>query len=366
MTASSDSPDAPSAPEAEAKAQADGKHWLKRAVHGIGRGARSVGRGAKFAWDERQQAVAALNGVLGDTLAERQGPLALKMALLTHDGSCALEETSDRVALGDLSAARRVCVFVHGSCESERMWWHPEAAYGAGLNEALGYAPLYLRYNSGLHISQNGQALVTTLDRLVAAHGTLEEIALIGHSMGGLVIRSACHYAAARAEGAPWLPLVRRIVFLGVPHDGAHLEQAGRLLSVVLSKVPTLTTRLLAGIGELRSDGIKDLRYGYLLEEEWANGGGELLLPTARQEVPLLPAVDYFIGVATLADDDGHWTARAFGDGLVHPTSATGEHWTGPGLGVPVENVRVFTGTSHLGLGHSRAVYDQLLEWLGR
>ena len=345
-----------------------GKHpsdanWLTRAASGVGRGARAVGRGAKVAWLERQRAIAALNGVVGDTLAERQSSLALKMALLAHDGACVVDEVSDRVALGDIAAARSACVFLHGNCDSERTWWRSDYSYGAGLRDDLGFAPLYLRYNSGLHVSQCGRVLATLLDRMVAAHGGLDELVLVGHSMGGLVIRSACYYGAE--ANAPWVDRVRRVVFLGVPHDGAHLERVGRLTTMVLSLVPNLTTRLIAGIGEMRSAGIKDLRHGYLLDEEWADGA-ERLLPTARRDVPPLPGVDYFIGAGTLADDPEHWSARAFGDGMVHPASAVGERWAGRGLDVPTENVRVFPGTSHMGLVHSQAVYEQLLDWLRR
>ncbi|MCA9669713.1 MAG: alpha/beta hydrolase [Myxococcales bacterium] len=309
-----------------------------------------------------ERAVAALNGVIGDTLAEQQSPLALKMALVGDGGAAACDD--DGALVGDSEAAgrERLCLFVHGNCDCDRTWWQRDVAYGARLREELGVAPLYLRYNSGLHISTNGQQLSALLEAVARSHGALSELTLVGHSMGGLVIRSACYYATL--HGLTWVERVRRVVFLGVPHDGAHLERLGRLATLVLSLVPNLTTRVIALSGERRSAGIKDLRHGYLLDEEWAGGGDERLLPSARQHVPLLDGVDYYAGLATLGADEAHWLARLFGDGAVHPASARGDRWLGRGLELPSDNVRVFPKTSHLGLVYSEPVYEQLRSWM--
>ena len=61
---------------------------------------------------------------------------------------------------------------------------------------------LYLRYNTGRHVSENGRDWRTLLDAARARWPVeVHEIALIGHSMGGLVARSACHYAVERLRG---------------------------------------------------------------------------------------------------------------------------------------------------------------------
>jgi triacylglycerol esterase/lipase EstA (alpha/beta hydrolase family) len=67
-----------------------------------------------------------------------------------------------------------------------------------------GFTPVYLRYNTGLHISHNGQTLAELLNRLhvlwpAAAEEPLKETVLVGHSMGGLVAR-ACHYGLQQRE----------------------------------------------------------------------------------------------------------------------------------------------------------------------
>src|SRR4029079_17702299 len=111
----------------------------------------------------------------------------------------------------------RVVVFLHGLFETEYAWGRN--SYGARLQRDLGVTPVYVRFNTGRHISENGRALAELLDALVAdwpVEG--EQIALVGHSLGGLVARSACHH------GGDWTPLVRHTVSLGSPHTGAPLE----------------------------------------------------------------------------------------------------------------------------------------------
>ncbi len=59
--------------------------------------------------------------------------------------------------------------------------------------------PVYLRYNTGLPVGRNGADLAWLLDDLVAAWPVpVRSIALVGHSMGGLVVRAAFHAAAHR------------------------------------------------------------------------------------------------------------------------------------------------------------------------
>ena len=85
----------------------------------------------------------------------------------------------------------RLAVFVHGLFETEHAW-----RYGGGPrygDRLPGWTPVYVRYNSGRHISENGRSLAERARRARARSDEVEEIALVGHSMGGLVARSACH-----------------------------------------------------------------------------------------------------------------------------------------------------------------------------
>ncbi|QQR80149.1 MAG: hypothetical protein IPJ69_12615 [Deltaproteobacteria bacterium] len=169
----------------------------------------------------------------------------------------------------DWKGKRKFCILAHGSCSSERDWTFQKEKtdYGSRLYQDLGYTPLYLRYNSGLHISTNGKRLSKLLEKLVTDSDTIEEIIFIGHSMGGLVFRSACYYG--EKEKKTWIKYVRKIFYLGSPHLGTHLEKLGKLTTTILRKIPNPIVRIIASAGDLRSVGIKDLRHGYILDNDW-------------------------------------------------------------------------------------------------
>ena len=157
-------------------------------------------------------------------------------------------------------ATPHVVVFVHGLGETEFAWGRP--SYGDRLAEDLGATPVFVRFNTGRHISSNGASLAALLDELVADWPVeIERLAIVGHSMGGLVARSACHH------GGDWVPLVRHVISLGTPHMGAPLEQAVHALSAALHLAPE--TRPFARFLRRRSAGIRDLRRGSLVDEDW-------------------------------------------------------------------------------------------------
>ncbi|MEV6449020.1 hypothetical protein [Amycolatopsis sp. NPDC051716] len=63
-------------------------------------------------------------------------------------------------------------VFLHGLVETERSWFRGSTSagdFGARLATDLGASPVYVRYNSVRHVSDNGDDLVALLSRLVAA-----------------------------------------------------------------------------------------------------------------------------------------------------------------------------------------------------
>ena len=143
--------------------------------------------------------LAAVNGLFGDELAHRGSSLAIPMSLRTRDGQ---EVSPERKALATTlpQISGRLCVLVHGLMSTESVWGfpgRPDLTYGELLARDRGLTPLYVRYNTGRHISTNGRELASMLRTLVAEWPVrVREIALIGHSMGGLVVRSACHYGS--------------------------------------------------------------------------------------------------------------------------------------------------------------------------
>ena len=214
-------------------------------------------------------ALSAINGAIGDRLLEQSNPLALTMAIRRRGE--AVEPVADALAAAFPEATPRVAVFVHGLGGDEQWWWlGGRPSYGARLRDDRGYTPVYVRYNTGCHVSDNGRALAELLDELVANWPVdVEELALVGHSMGGLVARSASHMGEVDDHG--WVGQLRHVVCLGSPHLGAPLEKAANLAGWTLNRLPEM--RPFAKVVNGRSVGIKDLRFGSCAEADWCDCG---------------------------------------------------------------------------------------------
>jgi hypothetical protein len=297
-------------------------------------------------------ALAVLNAYSGDALHARRSELALDMTL-RHRGA-------DVGAIA--GATGRVAIFIHGLGETDASWRlraTPERpGYGTLLQRDLGYTPLELRYNSGRRISDNGRALAALLEDLHEGWPQpVEEIVLVGHSMGGLVARSACHY------GTAWTGYLSCVFCLGAPHLGAPLEQAANVAGWALNKLPE--TRPFAKVVNGRSVGIKDLRYGACVEDDWSGCDADEFLRDRCTEVPFLPSADYYFIGASLGKRDGDLVDRFVGDLLVLYTSASGENKKRK-IGFQVDRGKRFDGLNHFQLLNHPLVYDQLSEWLGK
>jgi pimeloyl-ACP methyl ester carboxylesterase len=244
-------------------------------------------------------------------------------------------------------------VFVHGLCETDEAWQlGSERPYGARLRDELGYTPLYLRYNTGLRISDNGRRLAELLDEVVREWPlAVEEIALVGHSMGGLVARSACHY------GGAWCRSARHVFCLGSPHLGAPLERGANALGYALNRLPE--TRPVAKLVNGRSVGIKDLRFGSCVEEDWCDCDPDEFLRDRCTEVPFLDCATYYFVGATLSSRK----ESLVGDLLVQFPSASGN---GKKRRIPfeVDKGMHLPRANHLQLLNHPAVYEQLVSWL--
>lgn len=332
--------------------------------------------GEKASSRQREAMLSALNGVLGDRLLETANPLAIRMRLRHEGQALALDSASLAQRLPGASA--KVLVLIHGLCMNDLQWRLPGACgvlppiheHGRQLAEELGYTPLYLHYNSGLHTSDNGQQLAGLLEQLLAAWPQpVQELTLLGHSMGGLLARSALHQATQ--AGHAWPAQLKRLVFLGTPHHGAPLERVGNWVDALLDR--QAVTRPFAKIGQIRSAGITDLRYGNVLAADWQHAGRFDSAPDARQVLPLPAGVDcYAIAATTVAHGDGPLAPvrhalshKMVGDGLVPLESALGRH-KDPlrTLAFEPDKQWIAHGMGHLELMRRPEVARQLVEWL--
>ncbi|HUF82232.1 MAG TPA: alpha/beta hydrolase [Burkholderiales bacterium] len=319
--------------------------------------------GVRPAPPAREAALAVLNGVLGDHLAASGNPLAITMSLRRDANVLYPDRQAIRAAIPAVTG--RVLIQAHGLCMNDRQWARTGRDHVAAIAQDLGYTSMHLHYNSGLRIAENGRAFAGLLEKLATQWPVpLEELVIVGHSMGGLVARSAHHHG--KAAGHAWPARLRKLVFLGTPHHGAPLERAGNGLDMVLSLSPY--TRPFTRLGRIRSAGITDLRFGCLLDEDWQ--GRERYAPQRkdmRTPVPLPADVECFTVAAVRAERGDAPAARLFGDGLVPVASALGEHEdTRFALRFPASHRWVGERLSHLDLLSSPRVFDQVGRWLER
>jgi pimeloyl-ACP methyl ester carboxylesterase len=330
-----------------------------RAVRGT---TRAVGHGLDALWaampsragsssPEREAFIAALNGVWGDHLANTGNPLAITMSL--RSGGQPYQATLR-------APTRRLLVLVHGLAMNDLQWTRRNHDHGQALARDLGFTPVHLHYNSGRHVSQNGREFATLLDQLVASWPLpVDELVIVGHSMGGLVARSACAFGARQH----WMSALSKLVFLGTPHHGAPLERGGRLVDSLLGISPYVAP--FARLGRARSAGITELRFGNLHDADWQHRDRHAQKHDDRMPTPLPEGVAVYVVAATTADRAGSLRSSVLGDGLVPLASALGKHRDPRhALHLPERQRLVVTSASHWDLLSRADVCEALRDWL--
>jgi hypothetical protein len=309
----------------------------------------------------RDAYLAVLNGVMGDRLVGDNSPFAIPMSLRYREETLNWRSPPPRP-----DTSGKVLLLIHGLCMGD-LQQHGRrknfaAEHGDALASALNYSPVYVRYNSGLHVSQNGRELSSRLEQLLTLWPRpIEDLSVIAHSMGGLLIRSALHYA--QQEGLRWPGRIGNIVFLGTPHHGAPLERAGNWLDVILGATPY--TKPFTALGRLRSAGITDLRYGNVLHEDWHGHDRFHLKPDTRGLAPLPETVECHTVAATLAEKRGALADHLVGDGVVPLRSALGQHKQAQrSLTFEESSQMIAWRTNHMDLLNSPEVLDQIVQWL--
>lgn len=297
--------------------------------------------------------VGALNGVMGNYLYQHQNPLALPMVFYDHYG---------QRQSGDL--AGRIVILVHGLCMNHLTW--SNGSFG-GIGEKLlaqrdNNTMLYLNYNTGRRISANGKSFAWLLEDLIQRNPRISSIDLIGHSMGGLVCRSALFYGKQNVHN--WINKIENLVCIGSPHHGAVLERVGFMLQDKLGRMPILNR--VGKLTQIRSDGIMDLRYGSVRDDDWeyldARSGS---MNDVRKPAPLPSRINtYLIAGSLELRPKQSKTLELIGDYLVSVASALGEH-TNPRyqLKVAESHKAIFYGLNHMEIQYHSSVAEQICRW---
>lgn len=308
---------------------------------------------------EREIVLSVLNGVLGDHLATRKNPLAIPMQFRRNGAPL----TMDTQSLSDLLRQfdGKIVIMVHGSCMNDLEWNKHGHDHGAALASDLGYLPIYLHYNTGRHISQNGIEFAHLIEKFTGQFSHLKKLVIIAHSMGGLVSRSACYYG--KLANHSWLNHLQKIVFLGTPHLGAPLERVGNWIDILLDISPYSAP--FSRLGKIRSAGITDLRYGYILDEDWK--GHDRFKSSRKQgsHVPLPEDVQSYTIAATTCKESSKLDDLLVGDGLVPLNSALGQHKDDElTLLFPKTHQKIVRNVNHVDLLDQSEVYETIKHWL--
>ena len=291
--------------------------------------------------------LSAVNGFLGDRLRDNRPELAIDLAV--RHGGADVPLTRHALSTAFPEASGDLVVFLHGLGESDESWnlrrGRHGGTYGSRLADESGWTPVYLRANTGLPVADNGVALASLLHRLVDAWpAEVRRIGLVGHSMGGLIVRAACAVDTEALGPAPWTDRVTNVVTLGTPHLGAPLERVVHAGSRALGVLPESAP--FGRVLEYRSVGILDLRRGL------------------AGDVQNLPHARYHLVGATLTGSHRHPVSEALGDLFVRYPSAVGRARRGSPM-FPDADVLHVPGADHFALLNHPDVYDALRTWLG-
>ncbi|MCH8568885.1 MAG: GPI inositol-deacylase [Balneolales bacterium] len=316
----------------------------------------------KVSTEKKDIIISVLNGVLGDYLVKKKNPLAISMRF-RYQGNAVQPEADVINSIYGQKVNGKILLLIHGLCMNDVQWTRKGINLGEEIATELDKTPIYLHYNSGLHISENGKSLNTVLESLIQNWPVpVTEIIIIGHSMGGLVARSAYFYG--EKDESKWTSHLKKLIFLASPHHGAPLERLGNYVDLALDA--TFFTKPFARVGKIRSPGITDLRYGNIIDDDWADFDRFVKRKDERIHVPLPEKVNCYAVSALIGRSEGRrLKAQFIGDGLVTKDSALGFH-NDPekSLNFKYANTLTVFKTSHLDVLNSPLVLEQLLYWI--
>jgi pimeloyl-ACP methyl ester carboxylesterase len=310
--------------------------------------------------DKKEIILSVLNGVIGDYLEEKENPLKITMQFRYQSKTLAIDPKSIKAAYPKVNG--KILLMIHGSCMNDLQWTRKDHNHGKIIATELNKTPIYLKYNSGLHISSNGKNLNNLLEELVKNWPVpIEELVIIAHSMGGLVSRSALYYGEKNQK--KWTKHVKKIVFLGTPHHGSYVERTGNYLDLILESIHY--AKPFARLGKIRSAGITDLRYGNLIDEDWKDDNRFEIKNDKRRNIKLSKQIEFYTIAAVIGNETASLSTQILGDTLVDVKSALGQHKNpDKNLNFKKENIWISYDSNHLDLLNNPKILDKLKVWL--
>ena len=297
-----------------------------------------------------RQLLSTINALVGAELAEAGDPGGIRMALRVGAGDVPVDPAALEAAYPQASG--KIVLFLHGLGENDESWqprqpWQNDAGYATRVARETDWTPLVVRYNTGMRVSDNGAELAALIGRLATCWPVpITSIAFVGHSMGGLLARSATVHALAGQRD--WVRRVTHVVCLGTPHLGAQGEKAAHLGARALALVPSSAARASART--------VPLRHAYVSRDDWA--GHDVTAPWGEDR----------IAVAPLSDAAYHFVAA--GRPRPQQLAGRGDHVRSSGTGSrdsgepssPVEDA--LDAGDHVALLSHPQVADGLVTWL--
>lgn len=310
--------------------------------------------------DKKEVILSALNGVIGDYLEEKENPLKISMQFRFQSKVLKIDAESLKTTYPTIHG--KILLMIHGSCMNDIQWTRKNHNHGEILSKELNKTLVYLNYNSGKHISSNGQNLNDSLEELIKNWPVpVEELTIVAHSMGGLIARSALYYAQQAEKN--WIKYLKKMVFLGTPHHGSHVERTGNYLDIILEAIPY--AKPFAKLGKIRSAGVTDLRYGNLVDEDWQNKNRFELKNDQRQHIPLPEQIEFYAVAAVNKKENSTKSTKSLGDNLVDIKSALGQHKTSnKTLLFKKNNIWIGYENNHLDLLSNPKITAILKRWL--
>jgi hypothetical protein len=316
--------------------------------------------------DNSHYVVPIINGLHGDSMDEKGHKALIKMSFRHKSLDINLKDIKEKFKLADNEG--KLIIMVHGLMNDETIWHsNPEdliQRMGTFLEKQNKANILYIRYNTGRHISQNGRDFSSLIQNLIDTFKNyIKELTIISHSMGGLVTRSAGYYA--EKSGHNWLSKLKNVFLIGVPNEGSYLARVAHMAQYFLRKFDPTENDTIAKFFEIRSNGIKDLSFGFLVDEDWQNPNYEREKKVKATKVYPVPNVEYYLVAGTVSTkSEKKKIFTFFGDGLVEKQSALSDLFKEKESQQGMVHFKLFENENHLSLLESEKVQEFMFESL--